>query len=80
MDQKMWISGASFVANVLEIIRLLFHGKLDFMVKLWTYIEAKSMYVSHTHAVSNYNGTEIEIWAGFGPVGSPQKSRYKICP
>ena len=35
----MWISGASFVVNVLEIIHLLFHGKLDFMVKLCTYIE-----------------------------------------
>ena len=47
----MWISGASFVVNVLEIIHLLFHGKLDFMVKLCTYIEAKSIYRSYVQVV-----------------------------
>ena len=29
------------------------------------------MYISYT--VSNFYGTEIEIWAGFGPVGSTEK-------
>ena len=24
-------------------------------------------------AVSNFHGTEIEIWAGFGPVGNTEK-------
>ena len=26
-----------------------------------------------SHAASNFYGTEIEIWAGFGPVGSNEK-------
>ena len=54
MDQKTRFSGASFVANVLEIIHLLFHGKLDFIVKLCTYIEAKSFFISHVHVVRNF--------------------------
>ena len=29
------------------------------------------MYIRH--AVSNFYGTEIEIWAGFGPVGNTKK-------
>ena len=35
------------------------------------YIHPKSFYVSR--AVSNFHVTEIEIWAGFGPVGSTEK-------
>ena len=31
----------------------------------------KSIYISC--AVSNFYGTEIEIWAGFGPVGNTEK-------
>ena len=34
-------------------------------------IQAKSLYISH--AMSNFHGTEIEIWAGFGPVGNTEK-------
>ena len=33
-------------------------------------IQAKSLYISH--AVSNFHGTEIDIWAGFGPVGNTE--------
>ena len=29
--------------------------------------QPKSLYISH--AVSNFHGTEIEIWIGFGPIG-----------
>ena len=29
--------------------------------------------LSISYAVSNFNGTEVEIWAGFGPVGSTEK-------
>ena len=32
----------------------------------------KSLYISH--AVSNFYGTEIEIWAGFGPIGNTEKT------
>ena len=35
------------------------------------YFYAKSLYISQ--AVSNFYGTEIEIWAGFGPVGITEK-------
>ena len=31
----------------------------------------QSLYISNV--VSNFYGTEIEIWAGFGPVGSTEK-------
>ena len=34
-------------------------------------IQAKSLYISR--AESNFHGTEIEIWAGFGPVGNTEK-------
>ena len=34
-------------------------------------MEPKSLYLSC--AVSNFYGTEIEIWAGFGPVGNTEK-------
>ena len=33
---------------------------------------SQSHYMYISHVVSNY-GTEIEIWAGFGPVGSTEK-------
>ena len=33
---------------------------------------SKSLYMSHV--VSNFYGTEIEICAGFGPVGSTEKT------
>ena len=32
--------------------------------------QAKSLYISST--VSNFYRTEIEIWAGFGPVGNTE--------
>ena len=35
-------------------------------------IKLKSLYISCT--VSNFYGTEIEIWAGFRPVGSTKKN------
>ena len=34
--------------------------------------QGKSLYISP--AVSNFNGTEIEVWAGFGPDGSTEKN------
>ena len=34
-------------------------------------LSTKSLFISR--AVSNFYGTEIEIWAGFGPVGSTEK-------
>ena len=37
-------------------------------------IQAKSLYISR--AVSNFYGTEIEIWAGFGPVGNTEKKNW----
>ena len=36
------------------------------------YICAKSLYYI-SHGLSNFYGTEIEIWAGFGPVGITEK-------
>ena len=36
------------------------------------WIKAKSLYASP--AVSHFNGTEYEAWAGFGPVGSTEKN------
>ena len=33
-------------------------------------LKPKSLYKSH--AESNFYGTDIEIWAGFGPVGSTE--------
>jgi hypothetical protein len=38
--------------------------------------QPKSLYISH--AVSNFFGTEIEICAGFGPVGSTEKKIRQI--
>ena len=38
--------------------------------------QPKSLYISH--AVSNFYGTENEIWAGFGPVGSTEKKIRQI--
>ena len=35
-------------------------------------IVGSALYISC--AVSNFYGTEIEIWAGFGPVGSTKKN------
>ena len=35
---------------------------------------SKSLYISH--AVSNFYGTGIEIWAGFGPVGNTEKKSW----
>ena len=37
-------------------------------------VVAKSLYISH--AVSNFCGTEIEIWAGLGPVGNTEKKNW----
>ena len=48
------------------------------METLWELIansvvmQAKSLYISR--AVSNFYGTEIEIWAGFGPAGGTEKN------
>ena len=42
--------------------------KIDFLFIDW--LQAKSLYVSRT--VSNFHGTEFEIWAGFGPVDSTE--------
>jgi hypothetical protein len=44
-------------------------GKGGSTVKLG--LHPKSLYISH--AVINFYGTEIEIWAGFGPVGNTEK-------
>ena len=51
------------------------------METLWELIansvvmQAKSLYISH--AVSNFYGTGIEIWAGFGPVGNTEKKSFE---
>jgi hypothetical protein len=37
-------------------------------------MHTKSLYISR--AVSNFYGTEIEIWAGFGPVGNNEKENW----
>ena len=36
----------------------------------------KSLYISH--AVSNFYGTEMEIWAGFGPVDITEKKNLGL--
>jgi hypothetical protein len=36
-------------------------------------IQAKSLYISHV--VSNFHGTQIEIWAGSRPVGNSKKKK-----
>ena len=36
----------------------------------------KSLYISQE--VSNFNGTEIEIWAGFGQVGNTEKKNWVV--
>ena len=36
-------------------------------------IQAKSLYISHV--VSNFHGTQIEIWAGSRPVGNSKKNK-----
>ena len=52
------------------------------METLWELIansvvmQAKSLYISR--AVSNFYGTEIEIWAGFRPVGNTEKKLWSI--
>ena len=38
---------------------------------IFSYLNSNSLYISH--AASNFYGTEIEIWAGFGPFGSTEK-------
>ena len=38
------------------------------------YYYTKSLYISR--AVSNFYETEIEIWAGFGPVGNNEKNNW----
>ena len=38
--------------------------------------QLRSLYLSR--AVSNFYGTEIEIWAGFGPVGSTEKNLGRL--
>ena len=41
------------------------------MIDLMKNYAYSGTYISH--AVSNVYGTEIEIWAGFGPVGNTEK-------
>ena len=36
----------------------------------------KSLYISHPE--SNFDGTEIQIWAGFGPVGNTEKKNLGL--
>ena len=43
---------------------------VSFLLRIFL-LSAKSLYISHT--MSNFYGTEIEIWAGFRPVGSTEK-------
>ena len=43
-------------------------------LKIEQILETKSLYISHP--VSNYYGTEIEIWAGFGPIGNTEKKNW----
>jgi len=35
------------------------------------FVNAKSLYISRV--VNNFYGIEIEIWAGFGPVGNIER-------
>ena len=59
--------------SFLLFIRIFF--KSDGNVKLNVFnhsvAHTKSLYISH--AVSNFYGTEMEIWAGFGPVDITEK-------
>ena len=41
-------------------------------LQILAYTQSKSLYISR--AVSNCYGTEMEIWAGFGPVGNIEKN------
>ena len=43
-------------------------------IRWWPGYCPKSFYISHV--VSNFNGTEIEIWAGFGPFGITEKKNW----
>ena len=36
----------------------------------------KSLYISR--AVSNFYGTEIKIWAGFGPDGNTERKKIEV--
>ena len=38
--------------------------------------ESKSLYISH--AVSNFYGTKLEMWAGFGPVRNVLKKMDQL--
>ena len=43
-----------------------------YVVVIYLYmVQTKSSYISR--AESNFYGTEIEIWAGFGPIGNTEK-------
>ena len=44
------------------------------MYVLFDILLPKSICISR--AVSNFYGTEIEIWAGFGPVGNTEKKNW----
>ena len=44
------------------------HGQIVCIMLGW--LVPKSLYISR--ATSNFHGTEFEIWAGFGPVGSTE--------
>ena len=41
-------------------------------------MHAKSL--DRSRAGSNFYGTEIEIWAGFGPVGNTEKRNWADSP
>ena len=57
------------VCTITELVGILIPGGLTVIDCLFLFLtRAKSLYISR--AVSNYYGTEIEIWAGFGPVGN----------
>ena len=57
----------NFFDNVCHMTSWPRNGLLKSFRDLW----AKSLYISH--AVSNFYRTGIEIWAGFGPIGSTEK-------
>ena len=53
-----------------ELVGILIPGGLTVVDCLFLFLTRAS------RAVSSYYGTEIEIWAGFGPVGNTEKKHW----
>ena len=57
---SLWLKISNFVQKLSDPFLKLKHVKYTIKSKVIIYL---------SHAVSNFYGTEIEIWAGFGLVG-----------